>query len=263
MPTTMSTKAPPDPASEKPPEDKGERFLTIVEHIQELRFRMTVCALAVVAGMVVSGIFTGDFIEFLKQPALDRSDRVIFIYTEPLGGFVPYFQVILLGGFILAMPIIVYQVLGFVTPGLKPNEKRWLYGTAIGATALFLVGVAFAYYIALPPGLDFLLSLDIAEPQLRIGSYIDFVVRLLFFTGLSFQTPLIIMFLARIGLVRSGQLLHWWRPAVVGAFVVAAIVTPSVDPVTCTIVAVPMVGLYFLGILLAVFVQPRRKANAD
>lgn len=256
----MSTASPPEPPTQKPPDEKGERYLTIVEHIQELRYRLTVCALAVVVGMGVSGIFANDFIDYLEEPARRGNPEVQIIFTEPLGGFVPVFQVVMLAGVILAMPVIVYQVLAFVTPGLKANEKRWLYFTVVGASALFVAGVAFAYYVALPPGLDFLLNFGPADPFLRIGSYIDFVVRLLFFTGLSFETPLIIMFLARIGLVTARQLLHWWRPAVVGVFVVAAVITPSVDPITCTIVAVPMVGLYFLGILLAVFVQPRSKA---
>src|SRR3989442_742618 len=177
----MTTASPPEPPSGKPPEDKGDRYLTIVEHIQELRHRLTVCTVAVVAAMLVSSIFTNSFIEYLKEPALNRNSHVQFIFTEPLGGFVPYFQVLLMTGFILAMPVIVYQVLGFVTPGLKRNEKLWLYGTVAGATFLFLVGVAFAYYVALPPGLGFLLNFGPADPYLRIGSYIDFVVRLLFF----------------------------------------------------------------------------------
>jgi sec-independent protein translocase protein TatC len=157
--------------------------------------------------------------------------------------------------------MIVYQGLRFVSPGLNPNERRWLYATVFGATVLFLSGVAFAYYVALPPALDFLLGFgggDLAKPELRIGSYVDFVTRLLFWTGVSFQTPLIVMYLSRFGIVSAGQLLRWWRFAIVAAFVVAAIVTPTIDPVTQSLVAGPIIVLYFLGIVLAVFVRPRR-----
>ncbi len=158
------------------------------------------------------------------------------------------------------MPVIVYQALRFVSPGLRPGERRWLYLTVLGAFILFLAGVAFAYYVALPPALDFLLNFgnDLAEPNIRVGSYIDFVTRLLFWTGVTFETPLVIMFLARFGIVSAGRLLHWWRLAFVAAFVVAAIVTPTVDPVTQSLVAGPIIVLYFLGIALAWLVQPRR-----
>ncbi len=243
------------------PEERGERYLTLVEHLQELRFRVMVSALAIIIGLGISTIFTGDIIQFLKDPAEERSDRVIFIFTEPFGGFVPYFQVAMLGGVILAMPVLVYQVLKFVSPGLRGSERWWIIGTVIGATGFFLAGVAFAYYVALPPSLGFLLEFgnDVAEPNIRIGSYIDFVTRLLFWTGISFETPLIVMYLARFGLVTAGQLVRWWRLAVVGAFVVSAIVTPTIDPVTQSLVAGPIIVLYFLGIGFALVVQPRRK----
>jgi sec-independent protein translocase protein TatC len=157
------------------------------------------------------------------------------------------------------MPIVVMQLLQFLTPGLRGGERRWLYGTALGAGALFVLGVLFAYYVALPPALDFLLNFenDIAEPNIRVGAYIDFVTRLLFWTGVSFETPIVIMFLARFRVVNWRQLLHWWRPALVGAFVVAAIVTPSIDPVTQTLVAGPIIVLYFIGIALAFIVRSR------
>jgi sec-independent protein translocase protein TatC len=120
--------------------------------------------------------------------------------------------------------------------------------------------VAFAFYIALPPALDFLLNYpeDVAEPHIKIGSYVDFVTRLLLWTGVVFETPLLIMGLARFGVVSSRQLLRFWRYAIVGAFVLAAIVTPSIDPVTQSFVAGPIIVLYGLGVVLARLVEPRR-----
>jgi sec-independent protein translocase protein TatC len=161
------------------------------------------------------------------------------------------------------MPVIVVQLLRFLAPGLRSGERRWLYGTAAGAGLLFLSGVLFAYFVALPPALDFLINFenDIAEPNLRVGAYIDFVTRLLFWTGVSFETPIVIMFLARFRIVNWLQLLHWWRPALVAAFVVAAIVTPSIDPVTQTLVAGPIIVLYFIGIGLAFIVRARAPAK--
>ncbi len=259
----MSRAAPPEPPSEAPEEQPGERLMTVLEHIEELRFRLFISALTVVIGLGVSFFFGGEIIEFLKQPAEARGDREFELqFIEPFELFVTFFRVSLLGGLIFGMPMIVYQGLRFVSPGLNPNERRWLYATVAGTFALFLGGVAFAFYVALPPALDFLLVFgggDIGNANIRVGSYVDFVTRLLFWTGVAFQTPLIVMYLARFGIVSPGQLLRWWRYAIVVAFIVAAIVTPTIDPVTQSLVAGPIIVLYFLGIILAVIVRPRRR----
>jgi sec-independent protein translocase protein TatC len=257
----LTTAAPPEPPRDSP-DDSGEKYLTLFEHLQELRYRLTVSLVAVVVGTLVSALFGGELIEILKQPGEDASPSFRLQFIEPFENFVAYFRVSLLGGLTLAMPVIVLQALRFLAPGLRGGERTWLYGTACGAGLLFLLGVAFAYFVALPPALDFLLNFenDIAEPNIRVGAYIDFVTRLLFWTGVSFQTPIVIMFLARFRIVSWRQLLHWWRPALVGAFVVAAIVTPSIDPVTQTLVAGPIIVLYMIGIGLAFIVRSRTEA---
>ncbi len=258
----MSQTAPPRPPSE-PEDHTHEKYLTLIEHLQELRHRIMMSAVFVVLGLAVSAYFGEDLIDFLKKPAEQRSENFQLQFIEPFELFVTYFRVSMLGGLIVGMPMILYQTLRFVSPALKPGERKWLYGTVVGATGLFLSGVAFAYYVALPPALDFLLNFgggDLAQPNIRVGAYIDFVTRLLFWTGVSFETPLVIMFLARFGIVRAGQLLGWWRLAIVAAFVISAVVTPTWDPVTQSLVAGPIIVLYFIGIVLAVFVQPRRRA---
>ncbi len=256
----MSRAAPPEPPSEAPEEESGERLMTVLEHIEELRFRLFISALTVVIGLVVTYFFRGEIIDLLKQPAESRSEDFELQAIVPFETFVTVFRVSLLGGLILGMPMIVYQGLRFVSPGLNPNERRWLYATVAGTFLLFLGGVAFAFYIALPPALDFLLNFgsEFAESNITVSSYVDFVTRLLFWTGVVFQTPLIVMYLARFGIVSAGQLLRWWRFAIVAAFIIAAIVTPTIDPITQSLVAGPIIVLYFLGIILALFVQPRR-----
>ena len=257
----MSTAAPPDKPPERPdddqPRERGERYLTLVEHLQELRYRLTVSAVAVVMGLAISTYFGGELIKILKEPA----EPIDTQFIDPFELFGTYFRVALLGGLSLAMAVIVYQALAFVTTGLKPNERWWLRGTVVGASGLFLLGVLFSYFFALPPALNFLLDPPfgegLAEPNIRISSYIDFVTRLLFWSGVSFETPIVVMYLARFRIVSAGQLLRWWRYALVGAFVIAAVVTPTWDPVTQTVVAGPIIVLYFLGIGLAWVVQPR------
>jgi sec-independent protein translocase protein TatC len=260
----MSSAAPPRPPDEAPEEESGERYLTLLEHIEELRTRLFISAAFVVVGLAVSVYFGEELIDFLKEPAEKRNPDFRLQFIEPFELFVTYFRVSLLGGLILGMPMIVYQALRFVSPGLTGNERRWLYGTVAGSFVLFLTGVAFAYYVALPPALDFLLDFgggDLAEPNIRVGSYVDFVTRLLFWTGVSFQTPLIVMYLARFRVVTWRQLVRWWRYAIVAAFIIAAIVTPTIDPVTQSLVAGPIIVLYFLGIGLAILVRPRGRED--
>jgi sec-independent protein translocase protein TatC len=249
-----------EPPSEPEGEAKGGKYLTIMGHLQELRYRLIVSALTVVVTTGVCLYFAGSILDFLLEPARDRSSAFEAIFTEPMEGLIAHFRVALMAGLILAMPMLIYQTLMFVTPALTRQEKRWVYSIVFGASLAFAAGVAFAFYIALPPALGFLLNYpeDVATPMIKIGSYVDFVTRLLFWTGVVFETPLLIMGLARFGVVNSRQLLRFWRYAIVGAFVVSAIVTPSIDPITQSLVAGPIIVLYGAGVVLARLVEPRR-----
>ena len=149
--------------------------------------------------------------------------------------------------------MIVFQTLRFVAPALTSNEKRWIYPIALGASLAFLGGMAFGYLYILPVTLKFLLTFgsNVAEPNIRIGNYISFVTRMLFIMGAVFETPILVMGMAKLGLVTWRKLLGWWRFAIVICFTVSAVVTPTIDPITQTLVAGPMVLLYFAGIFLA------------
>ncbi len=246
----------PPPPNEKPKEEG--RVLTILEHLQELRYRLMVCAGALVAGVAVSAWpLTGWAIEFLKQPGEDKVEEFTLIFTDPLEGWTTFFRVALLLGITIAMPVIIYQLLAFVGPGLTKNERRWVYPIAAGASAMFILGCAFAYYVELPPALNFLLKppADIGEPLIRASKYFDFVTRLMLVTGLVFELPIVVMGLAKLGVVTSRRLFGWWRYAIIIAFVAAAIVTPSIDPITQSLVAGPIIVLYFAGAILAKLVE--------
>jgi sec-independent protein translocase protein TatC len=237
----------------------AEKNLTILEHLQELRHRLMICAGALVLGMIVSFYpLTKWVLEWIQEPAKDRVENFHLIFTQPLEYWTTYFQVSLMLGLTLAMPVILWQMLAFVGPGLTSNEKRWAYPIVLGASAMFVLGCAFAYYVELPPALNFLLDTGgIAEPFISVQKYVGFVTKLLIVNGLAFQVPLVVMGLAKLGIVTSRRLLGWWRFAIVGAFIISAIVTPSIDPVTQTLVAGPMIILYFFGIGLAKLVESR------
>lgn len=242
-------------------EEDASRTQTILGHLQELRYRAMISAAALIIGVLVClWPLTGMFIDFLAKPGREEVDGFELIFTEPLEYWTSYFRVSLLLGISISMPVHVYQLLAFVSPGLTWNERKWLYPIVAAATFSFFVGAAFAYYVELPPALRFLIEqpTNITEdvrPLIKIQSYLDFVTRLILATALVFELPLIVMGLAKIGVVTSRKLLGWWRYAIIGAFVGAAIVTPSIDPVTQSLVAGPIIILYCIGIVLAKLVE--------
>jgi sec-independent protein translocase protein TatC len=250
------------PSPERDAESQADegRELTLLEHLQELRQRVTIAAGAIILCMVAALVFAPQIIEFLAAPARDSiNEDFRLVYTEPLGYLSSYIRVGLLAGISGAMPIIIYEAIMFIAPGLTPQEKRWVLPVVIGAGLSFVAGAAFTYFIIMPKALGFLLTFGegVAEPFIRIDSYIDFVTRLILVVGVAFEMPLVIMGLAKIGLVNYHKLIGFWRYAVVGAFVLGAIATPTIDPVTQSLVAGPILGLYVLGIVLARVVEPR------
>ena len=240
-------------ASERPPDFDGGRPMTILEHLQELRGRLIWCCIALVVGVALSFMFTKDVLEFMKEPMTEKAPQAELIFRKPLEGFTTYVKISLYLGVIMAMPVFVYQTLMFVLPGLTPQEKKWVLPIVFGIFVSFLGGMSFAYFITLPPALKFLLNFntDIAKPQIDLSEYISFVTRLVFWVGITFETPLFILALARFGIVTGRKLLGWWRYVIVIVFLVAAFVTPTPDPVTQTLVAGPLLVLYLLGVVLA------------
>jgi sec-independent protein translocase protein TatC len=238
----------------------GGKPMTLLEHLLELRTRLIWCALGLVVAVVIASVFTTRLMHFLLAPAQAQAPSLQLIFTEPMESIATFFKVALMGGLILAMPIFVYQALMFVLPALTPREKRWVIPLVVGILLSFVAGVAFAFYVILPPSANVLFNFnaDIAEPNIRVGKYFDFVTRLLFWVGVTFEMPLFILALARFGMISGRQLLGWWRFAVVGAFVLSAIITPTIDPVTQTLVAGPIIVLWLLGTALAfLFGRPR------
>jgi sec-independent protein translocase protein TatC len=229
----------------------------IMSHLKELRNRILYSAISVALGLVVGMIFGNQIIGILKLPA----GNIKLITTTLIEPVSVYFQVSLTAGVILAMPFLVYQLFAFVAPGLTPREKRVIFTILPAIVFMFLAGVAFAYFIALPPALNFLYHFNsaIAEPLPLLSNYIGIVTRIILVIGLVFETPLIVMALARLGVVSPQWLASkrkWW---IVIAFVIAAIVTPTPDPLNQCIVAIPLILLLELGILLARFVYKKRE----
>lgn len=230
---------------------------TLWDHLNELRQRLIICLVAVAAGIIISFIFADQVFRILLVPA-GKVNLVFIDVTEMLG---TYMQVSLICGSILAMPVVVYHVIMFVSPGLTAKEKKYVWMILPWIFIMFLAGVAFSYFILLPPAMTFLLSFgaDIAVPQIRISNYISLIGRLLLASGLIFETPVITTFLSRLGIINSSWMALQRKWAVILAFILGALITPTIDPVNQTLVALPLIVLYEMSIWLAKLVERRPK----
>jgi sec-independent protein translocase protein TatC len=259
----------------------GEKRLTILGHIAELRTRLIRSVIAVVVATGIAFGFGWQLVSVLTyespfvKPAFDflttrahlfappTIDFVAIELTEPLG---VYMKVSLVAGIVLAMPYLLYEFCMFVSPALTRQERRRFIYTGVPFMGImFIIGVLFAYFVLMPPALKFLVNFgnDVVTAQIRISNYITLVSRLILAVGLIFELPVVTSLLARMGIVSYRWLAKQRRWAIIGAFVVGAIITPTLDPVNQTLVSVPIILLYEMSIWLAFLVGKREKAAAQ
>lgn len=224
--------------------------MTFFEHLDELRRRVIRSALAVLVGMVISLAFTNSVLQYITAHYGQR-----LALLEPTDSVVAFFRVALMLGAMLAMPVITYHVFMFVLPGLTRKERRWVFMALPGTTALFLLGVVFTWTYLVPLYIRFLsgFQADIFETVWTADAYITFITAVLFWHGVAFETPVVFYVLARMGMVTARSMLGYWRHAIVAAAVLAAIVTPTIDPVTMTAVMSVLLSLYAISIVLVFF----------
>lgn len=239
-------------------EAEGGPRMGFFEHLDELRRRLFRGMIALVIGTVAGIVVATPVLEYLVSPYGERLQTL-----GPTESVVSYFRVALMIGGIISIPVITYQVMMFIVPGLTRKERRLLILSLPAITGLFLIGVAFAWFILVPPALDFLQNFqtEIYAPEWTADQYLGFVTALLFWMGVAFETPLVFFVLALLGLVSAGNLIRNWRIAIVGASVAAAMITPTIDPVNMFLVMGPLLGLYMLSIFLVMI--GRRIAKVD
>ena len=233
----------------------NDRELSLRDHLQELRRRLLICVIALLVGTAIAFNFWEEGVMLLKRPAQELNDGqgVRLIATQVTESLTTSFKISMAGGLVLAFPVILYQVIRFIAPGLTRQERRYLLLFVPGAMLAFAGGVAFGYFILTPQALPFLLTFgdDVVEPLVRISSLVDVMLRLLFWMGIVFETPLVMFLLAQLGIVQAGVFSRFRRFWLVIAFILAAVITPTFDPVNQVLVAVPLLVLYEFGILLA------------
>jgi sec-independent protein translocase protein TatC len=220
----------------------------LIDHLEALRRHILRALVVLILTVLVSMAFTRPVLEWLSIPIGGLEKLQAIEVTESIGA---YMRVALLSGFTLALPYIGIEIFAFLHPGLRRRERITILILIPIATLLFIAGAAFTYYIMLDPALDFLLSFLGIKTAIRPSNYIRFVTGLMFWIGVAFQFPLIIYGLAALGIVNARSLIRGWRFAILGIAILAAAVTPTIDPVNMGLVMLPMILLYFLSIGMA------------
>lgn len=223
--------------------------MSILEHLSELRDRLLKAVIALVVGVLIGTVLTPRALAFLVAPLGDQTPIAI-APTESVG---VYFKVSIVIGFVVAMPVIVYQLFRFVAPGLEPHERRYVIVGAPVASLSFAAGVTFAALVLIPAAMPFLRGFlaGIVEQRYSINRYMSFVSTILLWAGLVFETPLVMFFLAKLGVATPKGFGKARRVVVIAAAVGAAVITPTTDPVNMLLIMGPFLILYEIGILLA------------
>jgi sec-independent protein translocase protein TatC len=238
-------------------DDEVERHrMPLMEHLRELRNRLLYAAAAIAVGMSISWFFVQETIRFLLEPAnvallaVGKDPLTSVVIINPFEGMSTWMNVALLGGVVLASPVVAYQIWAFVAPGLYHTERRLIMPLALTSTALFFGGAAFCYYVMFPFAFPFFFTVVEVGVQLSVQAYLAAVLKMIVAFGLCFQLPIATFFVARLGLVDARDMLGAFRYAIVGIFVVAAVITPP-DILSQTLLAIPLILLYFVSIGVA------------
>jgi sec-independent protein translocase protein TatC len=247
------------------PQRDPEGSMTLIEHLEELRYRLIVAVVAIVVGSVVGWALYDRVADLLLDPYCDYYETIpperrptpecTLFFSEALGAVLLKLKLVGYLGLFLALPVVLYQLWAFVVPGLTKRERRLAIPFVVSSVLLFALGALFAYW-SLPRALGFLLGFagDVAIPLLTGDRFFSFVVLLAFAFGVSFEFPIALVFLQAAGVIGTEQLRRWRRSAILFIFVFAAVITPSGDPYTLLAMSVPMVLFYEAAIIVGRFV---------
>lgn len=243
------------PSPEDAPEETGAAAtvgMSLLEHLGELRKRLTKCAYAVAVGFFACYAFAEDIFDLLLLPMVGILTDSHFQYTSPPEAFFTYMKVAFVAGIFVASPYIFYQLWAFVAPGLYEHESKWIIPISGFTALLFVTGALFGYFVVFPFGFEFFASYSNEKIQFipKLNEYTTFCLQLLLAFGLIFELPLFLLILARLGVVTADKLRKTRKYAILVIFIVAAILTPP-DPFTQTLMAGPLMVLYELSIWLA------------
>ncbi len=246
--------------------DTADGRMSMLEHLYELRDRIIKCLVAVAIGAVVAWFLYPQIYEVLLDPYCDLQgaevERCQLLQTEPLEGFSTRLKITGYAGVALAMPVILWQIWRFVTPGLYAHEKKWAYPFVFSAMVLFLLGAGLAYY-SLTPALEFLIDVggEGLEQNFRPAPYFQLITYMMLAFGVGFEFPIVLIFLQLAGIVEPKALRSIRRYAIVGILAIVAVITPSGDPYTLGILSVPMYLFYEISIVIGHLLTRNRRRD--
>lgn len=240
----------PEPDSSHEVSPAAEGMMSLVDHLQELRQRLIKMIVALVVTSSISYFFAVDLVAFITKPAGK------LYYMHPAEAFFTYLKVSIFAGFILALPVIVYEVWAFILPALTKHEKKVSLFLVPASILLFVMGLLFSYFLALPAGIRFMLGFatDNLQPLFSIGDYLSFVISFLLPFGFVFELPLFVVVGAKFGLINSALLKRKRKVVLVLAFVAGAVLSPTPDVFSQTLVAVPVLILYEVSLLIVRYI---------
>lgn len=228
-------------------EATGDEEMSLLDHLREVRNRVVVSALALTIGTAISFALTPALLKIITMPLGANKKLVV---TDPLSGLTSTFGVSLTAGAVLALPVILYQVIAFILPGLLPKEKNWLRFGFPCALILYALGAGFAWFVFVPNAITFLTSWmsESFDYLIKSDEYLPFVSGIVFWMGFAFEMPLIMFLLAKVNVISSRVLAKNWRYAVVAIAILAAFITPTPDPINMGLVMLPLLVLYVVSI---------------
>ena len=239
-------------------EESTSEQMPLSQHLEDLRKVLFRAILGLAAGVIAGAFFVDPVLDFLSRPVGGVESLQVIEVTESMSVFM---RVALLIGLVVALPWIFFQLFSFVGKGLKKSEKRGLFIAIPFATALFLAGGSFAFFVMLPASMRFFIGLLEVNTSIRLSSYFGFTTNLIFWVGVSFELPLLVFVLTRVGVIRPSFLTKGWRVAVVAIAVLAAVITPTGDPVNMVIFMLPLFVLYLMSIGLSVLAYKARHVS--
>lgn len=237
-------------ASEAPAEEVNEAEMSLIDHLQELRRRLIISIIAVVICSGITYFYSEELIHFITAPAGK------LYYMNPAEAFFTYLKASFFAGLLLALPVVLYQMWAFVLPALTRQERKVSFVLVPSSVLLFFTGLAFSYFFVLPAGIKFFVGFSTAElqPLFSIGQYFSFVVSFLLPFGVVFELPLFLVVLAKMGVITSAYLIGKRKIMLVMSFVVGAVISPTPDVFSQTMIAIPILVLYELSILLVKYI---------
>ena len=245
---------------------EDEKEMSFLDHLEELRWRIIKVVIGIVIGGILIAIFIDPIINFIIfLPAKNTDPPMTIINLKPFGQFTLYMEVILIGGIVVSIPNILFQIWKFIAPALKPGESKYITAIVFFSSFCFLAGIAFAYFIMLPTALNFFVDFgtEFIDNKIAANEYMRFVISLCIAAGIVFELPMVSFFLSKIGILKPSFMRKYRKHAIVIILILAGILTPSPDITSQLLLGVPLFLLYEISIFICKYSQKKKDISSE